>query len=64
MNDDYRFAWLYALIVVIALGLGIGAWKLKRWIHWKFIYGPKVEQRIEQLERRVQSLEDSTERGN
>jgi len=42
-------------IVVIVVGLGL--WKLERWVNWKLSYGNKVDGRIEQLEKRVEALE-------
>jgi cytochrome oxidase assembly protein ShyY1 len=52
--------WMLVGMLCLALLLGLGAWKLKRWAHWKFFYGNKVEARIEQLEQRIEALEAHT----
>ena len=43
-----------ALVVLMVWG----GWRIKRWWNWKYGYGPKVEARIEQLEERVEKLEE------
>ena len=50
---------IYLVIFAIVLLLIFGAWELKRWFNWKFGYGPKVEARIEQVEKRVKTLEEN-----
>lgn len=49
--------FLVIIVVIVVLALGIGSWKLKRWFNWEFGYGPKIEQRISELEERVLLLE-------
>ena len=50
----------YAVLIVLTLALGIGGWKLERWLNWKLDYGRKVDRRIEQLEKRIEALERRT----
>jgi len=44
------------IVAVIAL-IDYGGWRIERWYHWKFSYGPKVEERIRQVEKRQTDLE-------
>jgi hypothetical protein len=46
------------LLVFLGIILLIFAgWRLERWINWKFAYGVKTEERIEQLEKRIELIE-------
>jgi hypothetical protein len=56
MNWIKRIA-AFAVVSTALLAVGIGGWKLERWINWKFDYGAKVDRRMETLERRVTALE-------
>jgi hypothetical protein len=53
-----------ALEVVVMLGILIciagcvfGYWHFERWFHWKLSYGPKLEERVDALEKRIEKLE-------
>jgi len=56
-NRDVKAILGYAALIVMGLALGIGGWKLERWLNWKLDYGRKVDRRIEQLEKRIEALE-------
>lgn len=56
MNKLKRIA-AFAVISTALLAVGIGGWKLERWLNWKLDYGAKVGRRIETLERRITALE-------
>lgn len=56
MNTLKRIA-AFAVISTSLLAVGIGGWKLERWLNWKLEYGHKVDRRMEQIERRVTALE-------
>ena len=49
----------YWIIIPIAYVIvAYGCWKVARHINWKFGYGPKIEQRIQSLEDRIEVLEE------
>lgn len=45
------------LLVAALLGIVCGGFYFERWVNWKFAYGPKVEQRLQSLEQRIEKLE-------
>lgn len=45
------------MLVIVAIGLGYIGWRLERWMNWKLCYSSKVDQRIEQLEKRIEKIE-------
>jgi hypothetical protein len=47
---------LFGILVLVCF-FSVAASLAERWINWKFNYGPRVEQRIEQLEQRIKALE-------
>jgi len=55
-TDRIPFA-AFAVVLIVVLTLGIGGWRLERWLNWKLFYGAKVDRRIEMLERRITALE-------
>lgn len=48
---------IVTLLVVFALGIGYGAWRIEKWFNWRYGYGPQVEGRLETIERRLDALE-------
>lgn len=56
MNTLKRIA-AFAVVSTALLAVGIGGWKLERWLNWKLDYGAKVDRSIETLERRITALE-------
>ena len=56
MNTLKRIA-AFAVVSTALLAVGIGGWKLERWLNWKLDYGAKVDRRIETLERRITAIE-------
>jgi hypothetical protein len=42
---------------IVALCIGFLCFKATRWFHWKVSYGPKVEERLEGIENRLEQLE-------
>ena len=57
MNKKVPDYILFSFIILFALLLGFLSWRFERWMNWKFSYGNKVEQRIEQIEHRIDRLE-------
>jgi len=51
-------AFVHIVIVVVIVVVMIAGWQAKRWLNWKVSYGPLVEQRMEQLEHRIEALEN------
>lgn len=47
----------YTLTFAAAVALGYGGWCLERWANWKLSYGPRVEERLINLEKRLGALE-------
>lgn len=41
----------------LAVLVAFGGWKLERWLNWKFDYGSRVEQRLQEVEKRLERLE-------
>uniref|UniRef100_A0A6M3LDN3 Uncharacterized protein n=1 Tax=viral metagenome TaxID=1070528 RepID=A0A6M3LDN3_9ZZZZ len=58
MNKNVPPYILFLFIIPFFLLLGFLGWKLERWINWKWDYGQRVEQRIEQVEQRLDRLEN------
>ena len=58
MNKKSKFLIVPVVILLVVLFI-IGAWLFERWINWTFSYGGKVEQRIEQIEQRLDILEEN-----
>ena len=48
---------VFAVASIALLAVGIGGWKLERWVNWKLDYGSRVDRRIETLERRITAIE-------
>jgi cytochrome oxidase assembly protein ShyY1 len=44
-------------VIAIVISFALAMWRLERWINWKFDYGSRVENRLEQLEKRIEELE-------
>lgn len=58
MSEKNFAITVYVITSIVCISfLMIGIWELERWINWKFSYGPRVEERISQLEKRVEKLE-------
>ncbi len=45
------------LIIMLVLMFGYGCWRVERWANWKFGYSVKVESRLVDIEKRIDSLE-------
>jgi len=54
---ELKLVFVWIGIVVCLILLGLGGWKLDRWINWKFDYGRRGNARDEKLEGRVDALE-------
>jgi len=46
-----------AAIIAILCGLGYLSWRVERWANWRFSYGPRLEGRLLEVERRLDALE-------
>ena len=53
MKDLIAFIGIGIVVILI----GFGMWKAERWFNWKVDYGSRVDDRIEQLEERIDVLE-------
>ena len=53
MKDLMAFIGIGIVVILI----GFGMWKAERWFNWKVDYGGRVDDRIEQLEERIDVLE-------
>jgi high-affinity Fe2+/Pb2+ permease len=62
MKKANNYSLLIAAFVAFGL-LVVGMWLLERWFNWTFSYGGKVEQRIEQIEKRIDALEECKKGG-
>jgi len=49
---------IFTVFLIVAIILGILSWKFERWVSWKFNYGNKINVKIEQLEQRIENLEN------
>ena len=58
-KKDKSTIFVFIIFIVCGLFLGFGGWMLERWVNWKFFYGPKIEERISFLEKRVEKLEQN-----
>ena len=47
----------YIVVGSLAALLAYGGWKLERWLNWKFDYESRVEQRLQDIEKRLDHLE-------
>lgn len=56
-KNDCIFVFVMVLMIIGAIGLGYIGWRLERWMNWKIFYSGKVDQRIEQLEKRIEKIE-------
>ena len=45
-------------IVALWIVLTVAAWKAERWANWRLDYGSRVEDRLEEIEERLQRIED------
>lgn len=54
----------FTIVIILIIAMIFGAWKIKRWSHWKFNYGSRVERMIEKrvapLEARIEFLENKS----
>lgn len=57
LDNKRIYAAIIVLSIAVSLLIAIPAWYMERWLNWKFSYGPKVEERIQALEQRVERLE-------
>jgi hypothetical protein len=48
---------LYLTVGSLVALIAFGGWKLERWLNWKFDYGSRVEQRLQEMEKRLERLE-------
>ena len=52
--------WLaYAVVVLIVIAACLSGWVVERNLNWRYSYGPKVEKRLGELEKRVEKLEEA-----
>jgi len=51
-----------AVVTVAILVTAYALWCVETWVHWKFAYGPMVEERLERIEGRLEILESTYEK--
>ncbi len=49
--------WVLIMLGLFCVAVGTASWKFERWINWKLDYSSRVEQRIKELEARIDRLE-------
>jgi hypothetical protein len=57
MSKEAKERFIVVMICVAMLGLAIGGFKLERWLNWRLDYGARVEDRVKEIERRLDALE-------
>jgi hypothetical protein len=45
------------VFLIVVFGVAYLRWRFERWVNWRWDYGGRVEQRIGDLEERVEQLE-------
>lgn len=57
MKSTLKTIAIFLSVLILSVCLLYVSWKVKRWFNWKLSYGPMVEERIENLEKRIEKLE-------
>ncbi len=55
----YKEVKVWIVVIFTVIIISYGGWRIERYVNWKFGYGPKVNRRIEAVEKRVEKLENS-----
>ena len=58
MKNHIKEAFIVVLVIILVVGITLLSWKAERAVNWKLSYGGKVDKKIEQLEDRIEQLEN------